>query len=73
MPDFHAMVGAARKNKRDARHGKTDLEVFVVVIPKEGLAGWGPANPSLGVTPTIKYYSAAFSEAVRWVEKCSAG
>ena len=22
--------------------------------------GWGPANPSLGMTPTIKYYSTAF-------------
>ena len=21
---------------------------------------WGPANPSLGMTPTIKYYSTAF-------------
>ncbi len=38
-------------------HEKTDLKVFVVVIPKEGLAGWGPANPSLGMKLTIKYYS----------------
>ncbi len=44
----------------DARHEKTDLKVVVVVIPKEGLAGWGPANPSLGMTPTLKYYSTAF-------------
>ena len=35
----------------NARHEKTDLKVFVVVIPKEGLAGLGPANPSLGMTP----------------------
>ena len=36
----------------DARHEKTDLTaaVFVVVIPKEGLAA--PANNSLGITPT---------------------
>ncbi len=26
----------------DACYEKTDLKVFVVVIPKEGLAGWGP-------------------------------
>ena len=32
------------------------LKVFVIVIPKEGLAGWGPASPSLGMTRTIKYY-----------------
>ena len=32
----------------DMRHEKTDLEVFVIVIPKEGWAGWG-------MTPTIKY------------------
>ena len=34
-------------------HEKTDLKVFVVVITKEGLVGWGPANPSFGMTPTI--------------------
>ncbi len=39
----------------DARHKKTELKVFVVVIPKEGLAGWGPTNPSLGMTPTREY------------------
>ena len=39
----------------DERHEKTDLKVFVVVIPKDGLAGWGPANPSLGMTPTTEY------------------
>ncbi len=37
----------------DVHHQKTDLKVFVVVIPKEGLVDWGPANPSLGMTPTI--------------------
>ncbi len=26
----------------DEHHEKTDLKVFVVVIPKDGLAGWGP-------------------------------
>ncbi len=44
----------------DARHEKTDLKVLVVVIPKEGLEGWSPANPSLGMALTIKYYSTAF-------------
>ncbi len=39
----------------DARHEKTDLKIFVLIIPKEGLAGWGPANPSLDVTPTTEY------------------
>ena len=39
----------------DARHEKTDFKVFVVVILKEGLAGWGPANLSLGMTPTTEY------------------
>ena len=41
-------------------HGKTDLKVLVVVIPKKGLAGWSPTNLSLGMTATIKYYSIAF-------------
>ena len=36
---------------------ETDLKVFFIVIPKEGFVGLGPANPSLGMTPTIKYYS----------------
>ncbi len=40
----------------DVRHEKTDRRVFVVVIPKEG---WGPASPSLGMMPTIKYFSTA--------------
>ncbi len=39
----------------DACHGKTDLKVFVVVISKKGLAGWGPADPSLGITQTTEY------------------
>ncbi len=39
----------------DACHEKTDFKVFVIVMPKEGLAGWGPANPSLGMTPTTEY------------------
>ncbi len=43
----------AWRSSFDARHEKKDLKVFVVVIPKEGLAGWGPINPSLGMTPTI--------------------
>ncbi len=43
----------------DARHEKTDLKVFVV-IPKGGLAGGSPANPSLDMAPTIKYHSTAF-------------
>ena len=39
----------------DALHEKIDLKVFVVVTPKEGLVGWGPANSSLGMTPTTEY------------------
>ncbi len=38
----------------DMCHEKKDLKVFVVVIPKKEL------HPSLGMTPTIKYYSTAF-------------
>ena len=44
----------------DTGHKKTDVKVFVVVIPKERLVDWGHANPSLGMTPTVKYYSTAF-------------
>ncbi len=32
----------------DSRHGKTDLKVFVVVIPKEG------AHSSFGMTSTFQ-------------------
>ncbi len=39
----------------DVRHEKTDLPVFVVVIPKEELAGWGPGHPSLGMTQTKEF------------------
>ncbi len=60
MEGRNAIFGNGRKilvikqQQSAARREKTDLKVFVVVIPKEGLAGWGPANPSLGMTPTIK-------------------
>ncbi len=49
-PAMYGLIGT-----RGTRHGKTDLKVFVVVIPKEGLAGWSPTNPSLGMTPTTEY------------------
>ena len=51
----------------EVRHKNTDPKAFVVVILKEGLvrwggsaiwdgfAGWGPADPSFGMAPTIKY------------------
>ena len=39
----------------DARHEKTDLKVFVAVIPKEGWAR-GHAYPSFGMTPTFTEY-----------------
>ncbi len=51
---------SAGLKKHDACHKKTDIKVFVVVIPKEELAGWCPANASLGLTSTIKYYSTSF-------------
>ncbi len=38
----------------DACHEKTDLKVFVVVIPKEG---WARAHPSFGMTPTFREYN----------------
>ena len=39
------LVSNSRVRIGDARHDKTDLKVFVVVIPKEGLAG--PSLPIL--------------------------
>ena len=36
-------------------HENQPLKIFVVVIPKEGLALSGPAKPSFGMTQTIKY------------------
>ncbi len=42
-------------------HAKTGLEIFVVVIPKEALAGRRPAKPSFVMTLTIElYYSGSF-------------
>ncbi len=39
----------------DARHEKTDLKVFIVVIPKEG---WVRCTyPSFGMTPTFREYN----------------
>ncbi len=48
--------------KYEVRHEKTDLKVFVIVIPKEGLAGKAPKspnNPSFSMTLTIDLYTAA--------------
>ncbi len=43
------------------RHAKTSLKIFVVVLPKQGLAGTSPATPLFGVTPTIElYYSTCY-------------
>ena len=36
-------------------HTKTGLKIFVIVIPKESLAGTRSAKPSFGMTLTIKY------------------
>ena len=36
-------------------HAMTGIKIFVIVIPKEGLAGTSTANPSFGMTQTIKY------------------
>ncbi len=33
---------------------KTGCKIFVIVLPKEGLAGTSPPRPSFGMTPTIK-------------------
>ena len=52
---FLALLQAYLSPIFDARHRKTDPKVSVVVIPKEGLVGWGPANASLDMTPTTTY------------------
>ncbi len=36
-------------------HAKRALMIFVIVIPKEDLAGNNPAKPSFGMAATIKY------------------
>ncbi len=41
----------------DTHHKKKDL---CCCLTTEGLVGWGPINPSLGMTPTIKYYSTSY-------------
>ncbi len=41
-------------NLHELCHEKTNLKIFVVVIPKEGLVG-GAANPSFDMTPTTEY------------------
>ena len=35
--------------------GKTCLKIFVGIIPKDGLASWGPVSPPFGMTPTGEY------------------
>ncbi len=45
----------------DLHHIKTGLKIFVVVIPKEGMAGTSSAKTSFGLIPTIKLSSVFFS------------
>ena len=37
----------------ELHHDKTGFKIFVIVIPKEGLADTSPAKPSFGMTPTM--------------------
>ena len=43
-------TSAYLRQSYDMHHEKTDLKVFVVVIPKEG---WARVHPSFGMTPTF--------------------
>ena len=36
-------------------HAKTGLKIFVIAIPKEGLATTSPAKPSFGTVGNIMY------------------
>ena len=38
------------------------LKIFLVVIPKDGLAGTSPVKPSFGMTPTIESFSGVFTD-----------
>ena len=38
-------------------HAKTGLQIFVLVLPKEGLAGVSPTQPFFGMTQTIELCS----------------
>ena len=38
-----------------------------VIIPKEGLAGTNPAQPSFGMTPTIELYPVVFTGYILWL------
>ena len=46
----------------EPHHTKTDLKIFVVVIPKEGLVGTRPAKPSFGMTLTIELFFVVFTD-----------
>ncbi len=43
-------------------HAKTGLKIFVVVMPKEGLAGICPTKPCFGMTLTVELYSFVFTD-----------
>ena len=47
-------------------HTKTGLKIFVIVIPKEGLAGTNPFKLSFGMTPTTELYSVVLTDYILW-------
>ncbi len=54
-------------SENKAKTSKTGLKFFVVVIPKEGMAGSSPAKFSFGVTPCIELYSVVFTVLILWL------
>ena len=42
-------------DSNDVGNSITQKQVFVTVIPKEGLPGTSPTKPSFGMTLTMKY------------------
>ncbi len=53
-PHILSRRGSVQQNISELHHAKISLEIFVIVIPKDGLADISRAKPSFGITPVYR-------------------
>ena len=60
--DKKTVLNVALRMTGEPHLAETGRKIFVVVIPKGGLTGTGPAKPSFGMTPTIELDPVLFTD-----------
>ncbi len=55
----------------DPCHDKIGCKIFVIVIPRAGMAGNSPAKPSFVMTATIELQSLVFTDYITFLQPVS--